>query len=83
MKVLTLTINKKWFDLIKSGKKTNEWREVKPYWEARLENKKYDVVIFRNGYLKTSPTATFKLLGIGKKLRSNKMYYVLRLGRQV
>ena len=35
-KVLQLSVNKKWFDLISSGKKTEEYREIKPYWVARL-----------------------------------------------
>ena len=35
-KVLTLTISKKWFDMILSGEKTEEYREIKPYWVARL-----------------------------------------------
>lgn len=35
-KVLTLTISKQWFDMILSGEKTEEYREIKPYWVARL-----------------------------------------------
>lgn len=35
--VLKLTIKKEWFDLIKSGEKTEEYREVKSYWESRLQ----------------------------------------------
>ena len=36
MKVLELTLNKKWFDLIEKGVKTEEYREVKRYWIVRL-----------------------------------------------
>lgn len=42
---LVLTIKKKWFDMILSGKKTEEYREIKPYWETRFINyfgKHYD-----------------------------------------
>ena len=35
-KVLTLTISKQWFDMILSGEKTEEYREIKPYWIKRL-----------------------------------------------
>jgi len=35
-KILHLTLKKKWFDLIKEGKKKEEYREIKPYWEKRL-----------------------------------------------
>lgn len=38
MIVLKLTLKKKWFDLIKSGEKTEEYREIKPYWANRLTN---------------------------------------------
>jgi len=55
MKILHLTLKKKWFDLIASGKKTKEYRARKPYWEKRLLDKKgfaieFDEVHFRNGY---------------------------------
>jgi len=54
MNILHLTLKKKWFDLIASGKKTMEYRENKPYWRKRLldgENPKhFDIVRFKNGY---------------------------------
>lgn len=36
MKVLNLTLKKKWFDLILSGEKTEEYRDTKDYWAQRL-----------------------------------------------
>ena len=36
MNTLHLTLNKKWFDMILSGEKTEEYREIKPYWIKRL-----------------------------------------------
>ena len=64
--MLTLPIKKKWFDMICSGAKKEEYREIKPYWTKRFENIKPRVdnfemgkwtysqiiVIFRNGYKK-------------------------------
>lgn len=38
-KELILPIKKKWFDMILSGDKPEEYRETKPYWEKRF--KKY------------------------------------------
>lgn len=35
-KVLPLTVSKQWFDMIAAGKKTEEYREIKPYWIKRL-----------------------------------------------
>lgn len=37
--MLVLPIQKRWFDMIVSGEKKEEYREVKPYYHARL--KKY------------------------------------------
>ena len=66
--MLTLPIKKKWFDMIKSGEKKEEYREIKPYWTKRFANNlpaiiitDFDVihsgwVIFKNGYSSNSPT---------------------------
>ena len=35
-KVLTLTVSKLWFDMIVSGEKNEEYRDIKPYWIKRL-----------------------------------------------
>jgi len=34
--MLTLPIKKKWFDMIKSGEKKEEYREIKPYYTTRF-----------------------------------------------
>jgi hypothetical protein len=38
MKTLKLTIEKQWFDMIDSGIKREEYREIKPFWIKRLCN---------------------------------------------
>lgn len=35
--MLTFNLKKEWFEKIKSGEKTHEYREYKPYWRKRLE----------------------------------------------
>lgn len=65
MKVLHLTLKKKWFDMIASGQKPEEYREIKMYWATRLQNgfpstygidtinpdwKDYDYIHFKDGY---------------------------------
>lgn len=35
---MILTLKKQWFDMILSGVKTEEYREIKPYWEKRFIN---------------------------------------------
>ncbi len=72
MKTLNLTLKKKWFDMIASGEKTEEYREIKKYWQNRLqvngyhrfEFKKFDTVKFTHGYSKNAPTITVESLGI-------------------
>ena len=47
-KILTLTVSKKWFDMIADDKKKEEYREVKPYWIARLFQDNSNIVDVRN-----------------------------------
>ena len=35
---MVLTLKKKWFDMILSGEKSEDYREMKPYWEKRFGN---------------------------------------------
>lgn len=52
--MLTLHLKKIWFDKIKSGEKTHEYREVKPYWTNRIK-KEYDFLNCDIDYLKELP----------------------------
>lgn len=55
LNVLHLTLKKQWFDMIFSGIKREEYREIKPYWIKRLMSRKYDAINFRNGYATDAP----------------------------
>ncbi|WP_308396831.1 hypothetical protein [Prevotella sp.] len=46
-KVLTLAVSKEWFDMIVSGEKNEEYREIKPYWVARLFQNNSNIVDVR------------------------------------
>lgn len=48
--MLTFNLKKEWFDKIKSGKKTHEYREVKDYWTNRLMKYLYGNVVDNKGY---------------------------------
>jgi len=55
--MLTLPIKKKWFDMIVSGEKREEYRDITPYYTSRFE-KYFELrvrVKFRNGYRLDSP----------------------------
>ncbi len=67
--MLTLPIKKQWFDMILSGEKKEEYREIKPYYRSRLRNEgfldQYGLptlfqgrVLFHNGYAGNSPSFT-------------------------
>jgi len=92
--MLTLPIKKKWFDMIKSGEKKEEYREIKPYWTKRLgfEDKGTGgvlfvegYVLFRNGYGNDKPTIKCYVHierngGIQEwGAEPNKLYYVLKI----
>ena len=47
-KVLTLTVSKQWFDMIVAVEKTEEYREIKPYWVARLFQNNSNIVDVQN-----------------------------------
>lgn len=76
MKVLHLTLKKKWFNMIASGEKKEEYRELKAYWWTRLvqygtfeeyevvQFKKFDAVSFKNGYSKNAPVILIECKGI-------------------
>lgn len=87
MEVLHLTLKKKWFDMILSGEKKEEYREMKPYWHKRLSNKRFDVIQFRNGYSKVARTMTVEVKEICTGLGilewggpPEERVYILRLG---
>lgn len=34
--MIILTIKKRWFDMIKSGEKKEEYRDIRPFYDSRL-----------------------------------------------
>lgn len=52
LKTITFNLERKYFEQIKGGEKKEEYREMKPFWGKRLENRDYDVVIIKLGYPK-------------------------------
>ena len=48
--MLTFNLKKQWFDKIKSGGKTHEYREVKPYWADKLTGVEVPLCLIRVDY---------------------------------
>ncbi len=63
MKILTLNLNKEYFDEILSGNKKEEYREVKEYWTKRLKQK-YDRIVIKCGYPKSEDISQKQKRGI-------------------
>ena len=50
MRVLDLPLKKEWYDMIKSGEKREEYREIKPYWSKRFVGVDKPLFSHRYGY---------------------------------
>ena len=95
-KVLTLTLKKEWFDLIKSGNKTSEYREHKKHWISRLiknnRKVKFDKIKFINGYGSDKPYMIVEFRGLmiskgqniyaknGEAIDNDLEYFIILLG---
>lgn len=92
--MLVLPIKKKWYDMILSGEKREEYRDIRSYYTSRFEHlwqrsliggKARRKICFRNGYSSKSPTfvATVTLdIGQGKPewgAEPGREYYVLKI----
>lgn len=95
-RTLHLHLMAPWYDMIASGQKKEEYREIKDHWTKRLLTTAnypespvaYNTVLFYRGY--TSYTIKFEIksitVGYGKPewgAKPNKMYYVISLGKQI
>ena len=94
-KILHLTLKKRWYDMILSGQKKEEYREIKKYWDIRfkryLEEKKKNqkmAIKFTNGYGEGRPCFYISLRGftVGHGVskwgaETGQEYHVLKLGK--
>lgn len=92
--MLTLPIHRKWYDMILSGEKKEEYRSITPYYTSRFEHlwqgsliggKAKRKIRFRNGYSRRSPyfvaTVTIRQ-GTGKPewgAEAGKEYFILEI----
>lgn len=88
--MLVLPIKRKWFDMILSGEKKEEYREIKPYYDKRIGHYaigtgKITTLVLRNGYSYNSPAIKCKCsisIGTGKEgwgAEPNINYYVIKI----
>lgn len=76
--ILRLVLKRRWFDMIESGEKRQEYRLFTDYWKRRIWNWEgrcrikclfYKVVEFRLGYAADSPRMAFIALWIFYRMR--------------
>lgn len=85
--ILRLTLKKKWFDMIASGEKKEEYRKPGKWIYSRLDGRRYDRVEFKNGYGTDVPTCEVEYLdyyhGAGKEEWGScmELVVIIRLGR--
>jgi hypothetical protein len=87
-KTLHLNLKKQWFDMILSGVKKCEYRDMKEYWSERLfPAEDFTTVTFSNGYSKDRRQFEIELqditTGEGREdwgAVKGKQYYILCLG---
>lgn len=79
--MLILPIKKKWFEMIRSGEKKEEYKEIKPYYDTRFRNYLPRVTEFRKGELIYSDVIIIFRNGYSKKSPSIKCLCELRIGQ--
>jgi hypothetical protein len=95
MKTLHLILTKKWFNMIKSGEKPEEYRIINKYWRRRIgeycfpsKQKGYDTVTFHEGYTNITMTFELKIITVGPGRTDwgapkNDDVYILHLGERL
>lgn len=91
-RILTLTLKKQWYDMIerRHKPKKEEYRDIKPFFNSRLEGKHYDEVEFINGYHPDARRMRLRILEIVKDFgkleyggNPKVKYWVIRLGKKL
>ena len=79
--ILRLTLKREYFAQIANKQKHTEYRKRKPYWPKRLEGRKFDAILFRNGYGKNVPEMLVEFRGLNRLGKGRGAEYAIRLGR--
>lgn len=87
MKILYLSLKAQWYEMIESGEKKEEYREIKEYWLKRLSDKHYDAVQFSYGYTERTMMFEIESITTGKGNPQwgapDKDVFIIRLGRRL
>jgi hypothetical protein len=78
-RTLDLPIDRIFFDQIRAGTKTEEFRARTEHWKVRLEGREYTEIRFRAGYKPDSPKMYVEFKGVKKPWF--KGHYAIQLGK--
>ena len=81
LEILHLNLHREFFAAIANKQKRIEYRKQSSYWRKRLEERKYDAILFRNGYAKDAPEMLVEFRGLRRYGKGRNAYYAIRLGR--
>ena len=83
--MLRLPVNEGWYNLIKDETIKVDYREIKPFWTQRLENKEYDVVEFYHRFKKDIQPIRYKILRIFKGYVNwhSDLFYLIEFGKRI
>lgn len=83
-RILRLPVNQNWYMLIKNGELTHDYREIKPFWFKRLENKEYDIVEFYHRFNKLPPMQfEFEWIKKGRLVNYDMNAYIIKFGERI
>lgn len=95
MEILKLTLKREWYELIQSGEKKEEYREIKDHWKRGLRDKetgelrKFDAVRFYNGAYFSEDLPNFEIECKGIRIGEGRPewgaqpgveYFIIQLG---
>lgn len=95
--MLELVLKTKWYDMIDSGEKLEEYRDISDFWCVRIFKEpftnnmehKHDKVRFSLGYAKNRKQMIFEIdrVSIGsanpKWVDNNGAFYIIHLGKRI
>jgi hypothetical protein len=79
--ILHLNLHREFFAAIANKQKRIEYRKQSSYWRKRLEGRKYDTILFRNGYAEDVPEMLVEFRGLRRYGKGRAARYAIRLGR--
>jgi hypothetical protein len=79
--VLYLNLHREFFAAIAAGTKKTEYRRATEFWARKLEGRRYDQILFRNGYAPDAPQMHVEFKGVSREARHGATVFAIRLGR--